>query len=89
MPKLEAIIENLSEKDHDDFRVWLTSMPSGAFPVSILQCSVKMTMEPPTGLRSNMLRTWAAMDNKMLNDCAKPKEYKALIFAFTFFHAIV
>jgi dynein heavy chain len=36
MPKLEAIIENLSEKDHDDFRVWLTSMPSAAFPVSIL-----------------------------------------------------
>jgi dynein heavy chain len=36
-----------------------------------------------------MLRTWATMDNKMINDCKKPKEYKMLLFAFSFFHAIV
>lgn len=89
MPRLEAIIEQMSEKDHEDFRVWLTSMPSAAFPVAVLQCSVKMTMEPPTGLRSNMLGTWATMDNKMINDCKKPKEYKTLLFAFSFFHALV
>jgi dynein heavy chain len=64
-------------------------MPSGAFPVSVLQCSVKMTMEPPTGIRSNLLRTYANLDNRMLNDCAKPAEYKKLLFAFSFFHAIV
>jgi dynein heavy chain len=89
MPKLEAIVEQLSEKDHEEWRLWLTSMPSAAFPVSILQTSIKMTMEPPTGLRSNLLRTWATMDNKMLNASKKPKEYKTLIFCFTFFHAIV
>jgi len=89
MPKLDALIEQLSEKDNEDFRIWLTSMPSGAFPVSILQCSVKMTMEPPTGLRSNMLGTWATLDNKMINDCKKPKEYKTLLFAFSLFHALV
>ena len=64
-------------------------MPSASFPVSVLQNSVKMTMEPPTGLRSNMLRTYANLDNKELNDCAKPQEYKRLMFAFSFFHAIV
>lgn len=36
MPKLEAIVAQLSDKDHEDFRIWLTSMPSAAFPVSIL-----------------------------------------------------
>lgn len=89
MPRLEAIIEQLSEENHPDFRIWLTSMPSPDFPVSVLQTSVKMTMEPPTGLRSNLLRTYAMLDNRQLNDCQKPNEFKKLMFAFSFFHAIV
>lgn len=89
MPKLAQIVEQLTESNHPDFRIWLTSMPSAAFPVSVLQTSVKMTMEPPTGIRSNLLRTYANLDNRQLNDCAKPAEYKKLLFAFSFFHAIV
>lgn len=46
-------------------------------------------MEPPTGLRSNLMRSYANLDNRELNDCSKPKEFKALLFAFAFFHAIV
>ena len=64
-------------------------MPSPAFPVSVLQTSVKMTMEPPTGLKSNLLRTYANLDNRQLNDCRKPQQYKTLMFAFSLFHAIV
>merc|ERR1719359_1431815 len=64
-------------------------MPSADFPVSVLQTSVKMTMEPPSGLRSNLLRTYANTDNKELNDCAKPAEFKKLLFALSFFHAVV
>jgi dynein heavy chain len=31
-------------------------MPTPKFPVSILQTSVKMTMEPPVSLKQNMLQ---------------------------------
>jgi len=72
-----------------DMRIWLTSMPSLAFPVSVLQTSVKMTLEPPSGLKSNLLRTYASLDDKLLNDCAKPAEYKKLMFAYALFHAII
>lgn len=89
MPKLEVIVENLTPQNHPDFRMWLTSMPNEKFPVSTLQNSVKMTLEPPQGLRSNLLRTYANLDNKALNDCKKPKEYKKLLFGFAFFHAII
>lgn len=89
MPKLEIIVENLNSSIHPDFRMWLTSMPNEKFPVSTLQNSVKMTLEPPQGLRSNLLRTYALLDNRILNDCQKPREYKKLLFGFAFFHAIV
>lgn len=48
-----------------------------------------MTLEPPTGIRQNMLRTYAVFDNKELNDCSKPKEFKKLLFGFALFHAVV
>ena len=89
MPRLEIIVEGLNKTIHQEFRLWLTSMPSESFPVSTLQNSVKMTLEPPQGLRSNLLRTYDLLDNKMLNDCNKPKEYKQLLLGFGFFHAIV
>jgi dynein heavy chain len=89
MPKLSILVEQLNDSNNKDYRIWLTSMPSPAFPVSVLQTSVKMTMEPPTGLKSNLLRTYANLDNKILNDCTKPQEFKKLLFAFSFFHAIV
>lgn len=67
----------------------MTSMPTAAFPVSVLQNSVKMTMEPPSGLKANVLQTMDNFDNQQLNDSRKPDEFKKLIFAFAFFHAIV
>ena len=46
-------------------------------------------MEPPTGLRQNLLQNYEGFDNKALNDCRNPGAYKKLLFCFSFFHAIV
>ena len=89
MPRLEALVEQLNDQMNPEFRIWLTSMPSPAFPVSVLQTSVKMTLEPPSGLKSNLMRTYANLDDKYLNDCSKPSEYKKLLFAYSLFHAII
>ena len=36
MPRLEAIVEQIDDTKHRDFRLWLTSTPNPHFPVSIL-----------------------------------------------------
>ena len=64
-------------------------MPSSGFPIAVLQNGVKMTLEPPQGLRSNLLRTYAMVNDDELNDCKKPENFKALLFGFCFFHAII
>jgi dynein heavy chain, axonemal len=89
MPSLEAIVEGIDDTKHRDFRMWLTSMPTKSFPVSVLQNSVKMTLEPPSGLKQNVLSTYEAMDDAEFEGCTKPVAYKKLLFGFAFFHAIV
>jgi len=58
MPTLEGIIEDVEENKHSLFRIWLTSMPSEKFPITILQNGVKATIEPPKGLRNNIQRSF-------------------------------
>lgn len=89
MPRLEFLVENLDDSKHRDFRLWLTSMPDKNFPVSILQNSVKMTLEPPSGLKQNCLGTYQAMDTDDFESCTKPQVFKKLLWGFVFFHAIV
>merc|ERR1712166_170455 len=89
LPKLEQIVETLDDQIHPDFRLWMTSMPTPKFPVSALQNSVKMTLEPPSGIRSNLIQAYQDIDDTDLNSCKKPAAYKKMLFALCFFHAIV
>jgi dynein heavy chain len=92
MPELEKIVLRFSEeKDeiHEDFRLFLTSMPADYFPVAVLQNSVKLTTEPPRGMRANLKRSYGNLSQEYLEDCLKPEIWRKLLFALAFFHAIV
>jgi dynein heavy chain len=90
MPVLEQICESMEpDKIHSEFRLWLTSMPSESFPTAVLQNGVKITKEPPRGLRANLKSTYIKLDNERVKRTNKPREFQKLLFGLSFYHAIV
>lgn len=89
MPILDATLEEIEYNPDTNFRIWLTTMPSDKFPVSIVQNGVKTTIEPPKGLRNNLLRSYLALDDQEMESCEKPTAYKRLMFCLCFFNALI
>ncbi|CAH1982445.1 unnamed protein product [Acanthoscelides obtectus] len=94
MPRLERIIEGISpEMVHRDFRIWLTSTPSPHFPVAILQSGSKMTVEPPAGVKANMMRAYrnevSELADFMQSENKKAPPFRLLVFSLCLFHAVI
>uniref|UniRef100_A0A8C3CZ11 Dynein axonemal heavy chain 1 n=1 Tax=Cairina moschata TaxID=8855 RepID=A0A8C3CZ11_CAIMO len=84
MPSLERLIEGINP--NKDFRLWLTSLPSNHFPVSILQNSSKVTIEPPRGVKANLLKSYSSFSDDFLTSCSKITVFKSLLLSLCFFH---
>lgn len=89
LPRLEELLEEMRENRAvaDSFRLILTSAPCNAFPVPILQNGLKITNEPPKGIRANLLKSLSAYDDAKLDDCMNPMVWRKLVFSISFFHA--
>lgn len=83
---------------HADFRLWITSTPAPFFPVYVLQNSIKLTNEAPTGLKANMIRCFNEIHvdeyeifkpDEMFPECSKEHAYKKLLYGLCFFHSVV
>ncbi|XP_022832877.1 dynein heavy chain 6, axonemal [Spodoptera litura] len=90
MLSLEVIVANLSsESDHPDFRLFLSSMPTPKFPVSVLQNSVKVTNEPPKGLKANVKRALIEMEEDFFEQHVLGQDWRSMLFGVCMFHAII
>lgn len=90
MPTLDKMIATMQTiKLHKKFRLWLSSSPHPDFPLSILETSIKMTTEPPRGIKANMKRLYSNINIQGFETCKEPTKYKKLLFALCFFHTIL
>ena len=80
---------NFKQEIHNDFRLFLSSMPTKSFPISVLQNSVKVTNEVPKGLRSNLLRAFNEFGDHYLSAHNDSMAWKKLIFGLCMFHAVI
>ncbi|XP_037533396.1 dynein heavy chain 2, axonemal [Nematolebias whitei] len=90
MPELDKLIKELQvQKPHSNFRLWLSSSPHPQFPITILQAGIKMTTEPPKGVKANMKRLYQLVTDAQFNRCSRPTPYKKLLFSLCFFHSVL
>lgn len=102
---LEQIIENIkankletgenskksADKLHGEFRLFMTAVPTQTFPIGILQRCMKVTTEPPKGIRPNMLKLYDNLikDSWAEDELRDVKKYHQLLFALSWFHSLV
>ena len=88
MGELEKRVAALPSKNPNAaFRLWLSSAPTPKFPMSILQAGLKMTTEPPRGLKPNLIRLYNKFTEKEFERSVKPNKYKKMVFELCYFHA--
>lgn len=54
----------------------------------VLQAGIKLTNEPPKGLKANLKRTYNDIKEDRYNEGSKLFEYRKMLFSLAFFHAI-
>eukprot|EP00163_Fabomonas_tropica_P009916 TRINITY_DN1985_c0_g1_i1.p1 TRINITY_DN1985_c0_g1~~TRINITY_DN1985_c0_g1_i1.p1 ORF type:complete len:4225 (-),score=1474.45 TRINITY_DN1985_c0_g1_i1:598-13272(-) len=85
---LDNLLTRMKDSAHPDFRLFLSGSPSPSIPTSILQMSFKVTLEAPQGLRANWATAWSNFDEDLINQSSKSLEFRTIVFALCWFHAI-
>ncbi|XP_037937177.1 dynein heavy chain 6, axonemal [Teleopsis dalmanni] len=92
MCSMETIVRNITlgiTKAHDDFRLFLSSMPTKNFPISVLQNSVKLTNEPPKGIKANVLGALNDLSTDFFEVHVLGYKWRAIVFGLCMFHAVI
>eukprot|EP00792_Barthelona_sp_PAP020_P008883 TRINITY_DN3255_c1_g1_i1.p1 TRINITY_DN3255_c1_g1~~TRINITY_DN3255_c1_g1_i1.p1 ORF type:complete len:3803 (+),score=1118.83 TRINITY_DN3255_c1_g1_i1:106-11514(+) len=76
------------ENTMSSFRLWITTEPHPDFPIGLLQQSLKIACEAPLGIKANLQRTFADMNQDTLDSLDK-KAWKPMLFTLCFLHSVV
>ncbi|XP_072736834.1 dynein axonemal heavy chain 17 isoform X3 [Ciconia boyciana] len=91
---LEKMVELYSLGSHADYRVFMSAEPAPSpeahiIPQGLLENSIKITNEPPTGMYANLHKALDLFTQDTLEMCSKEIEFKCILFALCYFHAVV
>ncbi|XP_037811861.1 dynein beta chain, ciliary, partial [Lucilia sericata] len=97
LPTLEKLIESItSESEHlteSKFRLFISAEPAPdpqyhIIPQGILESSLKIVNEPPSGMAANMHKAWDNFSQEALETCTQEAEFKSILFSLCYFHAV-
>ncbi|PNJ88262.1 DNAH17 isoform 2 [Pongo abelii] len=91
---LDKKLERYSTGSHEDYRVFMSAEPAPSpethiIPQGILENAIKITNEPPTGMHANLHKALDLFTQDTLEMCTKEVEFKCILFALCYFHAVV
>ncbi|KFW08269.1 Dynein heavy chain 9, axonemal, partial [Eurypyga helias] len=94
LSSLEKKLEQHSKGSHQDFRVFISAEPAPSpdrhiIPQGILENSIKITNEAPTGMHANLHKALDNFNQDTLEICTRENEFKSILFALCYFHAVV
>uniref|UniRef100_A0A8C0Z1R8 Dynein axonemal heavy chain 9 n=1 Tax=Canis lupus familiaris TaxID=9615 RepID=A0A8C0Z1R8_CANLF len=91
---LEKKLAEHSENSHPELRVFISAEPAPSpeghiIPQGILENSIKITNEPPTGMHANLHKALDNFTQDTLEMCSREMEFKSILFALCYFHGVV
>lgn len=94
LPELEKKMEHYADGSHPDYRIFVSAEPAATasahiIPQGILETSIKITNEPPTGMMANLHKALDNFTQETLEMSGKEAEFKVILFALCYFHAVV
>jgi len=87
MNALEGKLAKLEEIE-PNFRLWITCEPHPKFPIGLLQISIKMTDEPPAGVKAGLRKSFKWLNQDMVEAVSR-EEWKFMLYSVCFMHTIV
>ncbi|XP_027423476.2 dynein heavy chain 9, axonemal isoform X3 [Zalophus californianus] len=91
---LEEKLAEYGENSHPELRVFISAEPAPSpeghiIPQGILENSIKITNEPPTGMHANLHKALDNFTQDTLEMCSREMEFKSILFALCYFHGVV
>jgi dynein heavy chain len=86
LQELEEMIHSF-ESCHGNFKIWITTEPTDAFPMGLLHTGIRVTCEPPSGIRDAMVSLLSSMDPDTLEEVKLPY-WKSLLVSLSIMHVL-
>jgi len=75
------------EGSNKKFRLFLSSDAANSIPIGLLNRCIKITNEPPAGLKANIKRAFASLNRETFDDF--DSKMKSILFGLCHFHAVM
>lgn len=88
MCEMEEVLVKTPEIE-PDYRLWITCEITSRFPIGLLQMVIKVTLEPPAGLKASLYRTYTTMITQETLDKVDHEKWRTLLYGMAVLHSIV